>query len=222
MLFCLLNVMFWLFSWEKMDGFWNERKCLRITFDLWNSVEQAGSVKKSSFISSRRFFLTSRVSEFGECTECESLLHYYWSQLHFPEFETKFFSHLQERFFKELTWKCTFTFFGVFLFCSSVVLSFWDKPPESGRFQSGPDPPHFVRQNFVTFCGKISFSPRVGVAFTNDKKRRPLGPSRRREEKYSMCTHQAHDGKYDLGLEWKKSDAAFGGRLYLLNKVSES
>ena len=81
---------------------------MRITFDLWNSVEQAGSVKKSSFISSRRFFLTSRVSEFGECTECESLLHYYWSQLHFPEFETKFFSQLQERFFKELTWKCTF------------------------------------------------------------------------------------------------------------------
>ena len=27
----------------------------------------------------------------------------------------------------------------------------------------------------------------------------------------SMCTHQAHDEKFDLGLEWKKSDADFGG-----------
>ena len=27
----------------------------------------------------------------------------------------------------------------------------------------------------------------------------------------SICTHQAHDEKFDLGLEWKKSDADFGG-----------
>ena len=39
----------------------------------------------------------------------------------------------------------------------------------------------------------------------------------------SMCTHQAHDEKFDFGLEWKKSDADFGGvSSIFLNKVSDS
>ena len=71
--------------------------------------------------------------------------------------------------------------------------------------------PHFVRANFVPFCEEISFSPRVGVVFTNDLKHRLLGPSSVSWRKKSMCTHQAHDGKSDKGLEWKKSDADFGG-----------
>ena len=39
--------------------------------------------------------------------------------------------------------------------------------------------PHFVRQSLhvVPFCEEITFSPRVGVVFTNGFKFRLLGPS---------------------------------------------
>ena len=84
-------------------------------------------------------------------------------------------------------------------------------------------PPHFVRQNFITFFEKMSVSPRGKIVFKSGWKPEHLWPSQTSFKKKRVFAHIRHIKFFSILKHWWKNFMQILGGVVneFLNKVSD-